>query len=119
MSRLLGRSHHLVGWLHLQPRDYQKTFDHLIQFRDQEADESQTGFPENFINWVWQEHMPQLAQVPFYRRQIEEEAARKDRKIQSFQRAIKQLAGTLQEEAHCLDLERSKLVQLIHGNQKD
>ena len=119
MSRLLSRSHHLVGWLHLQPRDYQKTFDRLIQFRDQEADESQTGFPENFINWVWQEQMPQLAQVPFYRHQIEEEAARKDRKIQSLQREIKQLAGTLQEEAHCLDLERSKLVQLIHGNQKD
>ena len=119
MSRLLARSHHLVGWLHLQPWDYQQTFDRLIQFRDQEADENQTGFPENFINWVWQEQMPQLAQVPFYRRQIEEEAARKAHKVKALQREIKQLAGSLQEEAHCLDLERSKLVQLIDGNQKD
>ena len=119
MSRLLSRSHPLVGWLHLEAREYQKTFDRLLQCRDQEGDECHTGFAENFIDWVWQEQMPRLAQVPFYKRQIEEEVARKEHKVKDLQHQIKQLAGSLQEEAHCLDLERSKLVQLIDGNQKD
>lgn len=119
MSRLLCRSHPLLGWLKLQGRDYQQTLDQLIKFRDLEDNPERSGPAPAFIDWVWDEQLPRLATDAFYRRQIADEIDSKGDKILRLQHQIKQQAGSLQEEAACLAIERLKLLELFNADDHD
>lgn len=119
MSRLLCRSHPLLGWLKLQGRDYQQTLDQLIKFRDLEDNPDNSGPAPAFIDWVWQEQLPRLVANPFYRRQVNDEIDAKGETILRLQHQIKQQAGSLQEEAACLAIERLKLLELFSTDDHD
>lgn len=113
MSRLLCRSHPLLGWLKLQGRDYQQTLDQLIKFRDLEDNPENSGPAPAFVTWVWTEQLPRLISDPFYRKQISDELDSKQERILRLEHRIRQQSGALQEEAACLALERLRLLELF------
>lgn len=119
MSRLLCRSHPLLGWLKLQGRDYQQTLDQLIKFRDLENNPENSGPAPAFVTWVWQEQLPRLIADPFYRKQISDEIDSKQERILRLQHQIKQLAGSLQEEAAGIAVERLRLLELFNAADHD
>ena len=116
MSRLLCRSHPLLGWLKLQARDYQITLDKLIECRDRDDNPEHSGPAPAFIAWVWQEQLSRLASDPFYQSQINSEIDRKGDRILLLEHQIKRQAGALQEEARCIAIERLKLLELFDDN---
>lgn len=116
MSRLLCRSHPLVGWLKLQGRDYQRTLDKLIECRDRDDNPEHSGPAPAFIDWVWTEQLPRLASDPFYRSQINDEIDRKGDRVLLLEQQITRQAGSLQEEARCIAIERLKLLELFDDN---
>ena len=116
MSRLLCRSHPLLGWLKLQARDYQITLDKLIECRDKEDNPNNSGPAPAFIDWVWTEQLPRLASDVFYRSQISNEIDRKGDRVLLLEHQITRQAGSLQEEARCIAIERLKLLELFDDN---
>ena len=111
MSRLLCRAHPLVGWLRLRGRDYQRTLDRLLLCRDPVP--TTNGPAPEFIEWVWRDQLPRLANDHFYRQQIADAADSKQKTIQGLEQRIRQQSGSLQEEAACLAIERQKLLELL------
>jgi hypothetical protein len=102
--------------LKLQGRDYQQTLDQLIKFRDLEDNPENSGPAQAFIDWVWQQQLPRLIADPFYRKQFSDEIDAKGETILRLQHQIKQQAGSLQEEAACLAIERLKLLELFSAD---
>lgn len=119
MSRLLCRSHPLLGWLKLEGRDYQSTLDKLIEERDREDNPENSGPAPAFIDWVWSQQLPVLAQRPFYRQQIMDAIDAKQDRINVLERQIKQVAGCLQEEASLIAIERLRLLEVLDGAEHD
>ena len=48
-----AKSHPQLGWLRLQPSDYSRSLDHLLNFRDRDPDPSRTGPSPDYITWMW------------------------------------------------------------------
>ena len=117
--RLLSRSHPLIGWLKLQGRDYQRTLDKLLECRDRADDPEHSGPTQEFIDWVWQEQLPRLANDPFYMKQIAAEVDWKQQKIALLEQQIRAMAGSLQKEASCVATEREKLKELLNADDHD
>lgn len=97
----------------LQGRDYQQTLDMLLSCRDRDPDPNTVGPSTEFIEWVWRDQIPRLAANPFYRQQIADAADAKERTIHALEQEIQRKAGSLQEEASCLAIEREKLLSLL------
>lgn len=119
MSRALCRSHPLLGWFKLKAHDYRITLDQLLRFRDLEDNPERSGPAPAFIDWVWDEQLPRLAADPFYRKQINDEIDSKGDKILRLQHQVKLQAGSLQEEASCIAIERQALINLFNDDDHD
>ena len=119
MSRLLCRSHPTLGWLKMEAREWQQTLDQLIKFRDLEDNPENSGPAQAFIDWVWQQQLPRLIADPFYRKQINDEIDAKGETILCLQHQIKQTAGSMQEEAAGIAVERLKLLELFNAGDHD
>ena len=65
-----AKSHPQLGWLRLQPRDYSRSLDHLLTFRDRDSDPTRTGPSPEYITWMWSVELPELMRKESYREQI-------------------------------------------------
>ena len=119
MSRLLCRSHPTLGWLKMEAREWQQTLDQLIKFRDEEDSPQNSGPAPAFVTWVWEKQLPRLIADPFYRKQISDEIDAKGETILRLQHQIKQQAGSMQEEAAGIAVERLKLLELFSADDHD
>ena len=65
-----AKHHPQVGWLFLEPRDYSRSMDRLLLERDRLDDINHSGPAPGYLEWVWSEELPAMAQQPRYRAQF-------------------------------------------------
>ena len=68
-----ARQHPYYGWLFLEPEDYRRIYNQLIQMRDQDDDNgnSQSGFPTGFPEWA-KNNLEELAKRDIYKTRIKD-----------------------------------------------
>ena len=68
-----ARQHPFYGWLFLEPEDYRRIYNQLIQMRDQDDanGNSQSGFPTGFPEWA-KTNLEDLAKRDIYKKRIKE-----------------------------------------------
>ena len=110
-----AKAHPQLGWLRLQPRDYSRSFDKLLAFRDEAVavDQNASGCPQAYIDWVWEVELPGLLVKQSYKQQLtahlDEIALRK----YNIQRTIEATSGSLIAESNFLTIEDEKLRGLL------
>lgn len=94
----VAKCHPQLGWLRLEARDYSRTLDRLLLERDKLNDPSWSGPAPEYLRWMLEEELPELARRPYYRDQIEAHLADLARQEESLQaaRQAPDLAGRLQ-----------------------
>ena len=90
---MLRRPHPALGWLYITPSDTRRVMDRLLRDRDAavEADPTQTGMPQAFIDWTWQSWLP--GNMHRYQAQVEEHIRYLDLKSGSLNNSLEQIAG--------------------------
>jgi len=110
-----AKAHPQLGWLRLQPRDYSRSFDKLLAFRDeaQAIDHNSSGCPQAYIDWVWETELPSLLGKYAYQQQVL--AHLEDIRLRKYniQRAIEATSGSLVAESNFLTIEEEKLSGLL------
>ena len=66
-----ARQHPYYGWLFLEPDDYRRIYNQLIQMRDADLKkgDNSSGFPSGFEEWALS-HLEELAKQPVYKKRI-------------------------------------------------
>ena len=66
-----ARQHPFYGWLFLEPADYRRIYNQLIQMRDADLKkgDNSSGFPSGFEEWALS-HLEELAKQPVYKKRI-------------------------------------------------
>jgi len=66
-----ARQHPYYGWLFLEPDDYRRIYNQLIQMRDADLKkgDNSSGFPSGFEDWALS-HLEELAKQPIYKKRI-------------------------------------------------
>ena len=66
-----ARQHPYYGWLFLEPDDYRKVYNQLIQMRDQDLNKGDTssGFPSGFPEWC-KTNLEELSKQSKYKKRI-------------------------------------------------
>ena len=66
-----ARQHPYYGWLFLEPDDYRRIYNQLIQMRDADIKkgDNSSGFPSGFEDWALS-HLEELAKQPIYKKRI-------------------------------------------------
>ena len=66
-----ARQHPYYGWLFLEPDDYRKVYNQLIQMRDQDLKngDNSSGFPSGFPDWC-KTHLEELSKQEKYKKRI-------------------------------------------------
>ena len=66
-----ARQHPFYGWLFLEPQDYRRIYNQLIQMRDADLKkgDNSSGFPSGFEEWALG-HLEELAKQPVYKKRI-------------------------------------------------
>ena len=66
-----ARQHPFYGWLFLEPDDYRRIYNQLIQMRDEDLrkGDNSSGFPSGFEDWALS-HLEELAKQPIYKKRI-------------------------------------------------
>ncbi len=66
-----ARQHPYYGWLFLEPQDYRRIYNQLIQMRDADLKkgDNSSGFPSGFEEWALS-HLEELAKQPVYKKRI-------------------------------------------------
>ena len=66
-----ARQHPYYGWLFLEPDDYRRIYNQLIQMRDEDLKkgDNSSGFPSGFEEWALG-HLEELAKQPTYKKRI-------------------------------------------------
>ena len=100
-----AKHHPQVGWLFLEPRDYSRSMDRLLLERDRLDDINHSGPAPAYLEWVWGEELPAMAQQPRYRAQfleriaeLERQAANLDQQINAGRLDLRPAAGQLSRE---------------------
>lgn len=111
------RRHPAFGWLALQGHDTQKTLNTLLNHRDKalQVDPTHSGMPQSFIDWCWEEQLPSLLRVPFYRQQIEQHVQDLKDKSDRLAEQVYRQAGSLIAEQSNVDSERHQLAEMLQG----
>ena len=108
----IARCHPLCGWLRLQPGDYNRTMQELLKQRDDYllTNPAHSGPAPGYIQWVWAVELPQLANNPYYSRQIEQqvqellvESATVEAEISPQAAALQQRLDRLNEQIDVLE----------------
>ena len=68
-----ARQHPFYGWLFLEPDDYRRVYNQLIQMRDADLKkgDNSSGFPSGFALWC-EDDLKQLSQQDKYKKRIKE-----------------------------------------------
>ena len=66
-----ARQHPFYGWLFLEPADYRRIYNQLIQMRDADLrkGDNSSGFPSGFEAWALG-HLEELAKQQTYKKRI-------------------------------------------------
>ena len=66
-----ARQHPFYGWLFLEPADYRRIYNQLIQMRDADLKKGDTssGFPSGFPEWC-EDDIKELAKEDKYKKRI-------------------------------------------------
>ena len=68
-----ARQHPYYGWLFLEPDDYRRIYNQLIQMRDadQKKGDNSSGFPSGFAAWC-EDDLKELAKQDRYKKRIKD-----------------------------------------------
>ena len=68
-----ARQHPYYGWLFLEPQDYRRVYNQLIEMRDADLrkGDMSSGFPSGFEEWALG-HLEELAKQQTYKKRITE-----------------------------------------------
>ena len=68
-----ARQHPFYGWLFLEPADYRRIYNQLIQMRDADLKkgDNSSGFPSGFPEWC-EDDLKELAQKDIYKKRIKD-----------------------------------------------
>jgi len=71
-----ARQHPFYGWLFLEPQDYRRIYNQLIQMRDADLKkgDNSSGFPSGFAAWC-EDDLKELAKQDRYKKRIAEHLA--------------------------------------------
>ena len=71
-----ARQHPFYGWLFLEPDDYRRVYNQLIQMRDADLKkgDNSSGFPSGFALWC-EDDLKELAKQDRYKKRIAEHLA--------------------------------------------
>ena len=108
-----ARQHPFYGWLFLEPEDYRRIYNQLIQMRDQDDanGNSQSGFPTGFPEWA-KTNLEELAKRDIYKKRIKEHLEQLNLTISNRER---ELANTyLMEELNKMKAKRELIEGLLH-----
>ena len=108
-----AKSHPQLGWLRLQPRDYSRSLDHLLNFRDRDPDPSRTGPSPDYITWMWSVELPELMRKQGYRDQIAAHCAELAHRSDAIGADIHKMVGSKLEEQTAADELRAQLTALL------
>ena len=92
-----ARQHPFYGWLFLEPADYRRIYNQLIQMRDADLKkgDNSSGFPSGFAEWC-EDDLKELSQQDRYKKRIKDHLDQLDLSITARER---ELANTyLQQE---------------------
>ena len=84
-----ARQHPYYGWLFLEPDDYRRIYNQLIQMRDEDLKrgDSSSGFPSGFPEWC-ETNLRELAKQVRYKKRIEEHLAQLKMSIEVREREL-------------------------------
>ena len=108
-----AKSHPQLGWLRLQPRDYSRSLDHLLTFRDRDSDPTRTGPSPEYITWMWSVELPELMRKESYREQITAHCSLLAHQSEAIGADIHKMVGSLLEEQTAADELRAQLTALL------
>jgi hypothetical protein len=68
-----ARQHPYYGWLFLEPADYRRIYNQLIQMRDADIKkgDNSSGFPSGFAEWC-EDDIKELAKEQKYKKRIQD-----------------------------------------------
>ena len=68
-----ARQHPYYGWLFLEPQDYRRVYNQLIEMRDADLrkGDNSSGFPSGFPEWA-KNNLEELAKRDIYKKRIKE-----------------------------------------------
>ena len=68
-----ARQHPYYGWLFLEPQDYRRIYNQLIEMRDADLrkGDMSSGFPSGFADWC-KDDLKELAKRDIYKKRIKE-----------------------------------------------
>ena len=68
-----ARQHPYYGWLFLEPDDYRRIYNQLIQMRDADLKkgDNSSGFPSGFPEWC-KDDLKELAKIDKYKKRIKD-----------------------------------------------
>ena len=86
-----ARQHPYYGWLFLEPDDYRKVYNQLIQMRDQDLKKGDTssGFPSGFPEWC-KNHLAEISKQTQYKKRIAEHLNQLNLSIEVRERELNQ-----------------------------
>ena len=107
-----ARQHPYYGWLFLEPDDYRRIYNQLIQMRDADLKKGDTssGFPSGFPEWC-ENDLKELAKRDIYKKRIKEHLEQLNLTISNRER---ELANTyLMEELNKMKAKREQIESFI------
>ena len=84
-----ARQHPFYGWLFLEPQDYRRIYNQLIQMRDADLKkgDNSSGFPSGFALWR-EDDLKELAKQDRYKKRIAEHLAQLKISIEVIEREL-------------------------------
>jgi len=109
----VAKCHPQLGWLRLEARDYSRSLDRLLLERDKLADPSHSGPAPEYLRWVAEVELPELARRPYYADQIEAHLADLARQEESLQADLSRQAPDLAGRLQALEAEVKRLEEVL------
>lgn len=108
-----AKHHPQQGWLFLEQRDYSRSLDRLLLERDRLNDPTHSGPAPAYLDWVWSEELPALAQQPRYKERFLGRIAELNQQLTNLQISISQGRLDLQGDADGIAAEIQQLEGLL------
>ena len=109
----VSKQHPQLGWLRLEPGDYSRSLDRLLQERDADSEPNRSGPAPGYLNWVWTTELPGLLQHPRYRQQFIDRLAELSDKDLELAKQFQMLVGSLSDERDAIATELQQLREVL------